>query len=123
MAFNPGLDSAYLFIPGLMALVLTLVSALMTSVTIAREKELGTMEVLLASPLRPLQIVAGKVVPYFGLSLANVALILVLSRFAFEVPVRGSLVLLIAECLLFTVCALSPSPTPNRGRPPPRCRA
>ncbi len=107
MAFNPGLDSAYLFIPGLMALVLTLVSALMTSVTIAREKELGTMEVLLASPLRPLQIVAGKVVPYFVLSLANVALILVLSRFAFEVPVRGSLALLIAECLLFTVCALS----------------
>lgn len=107
MAFNPGLDSAYLFIPGLMALVLTLVSALMTSVTIAREKELGTMEVLLASPLRPLQIVAGKVVPYFVLSIANVALILILSRFAFEVPVRGSLTLLIVECLLFTVCALS----------------
>jgi ABC-2 type transport system permease protein len=107
MAFNPGLDSAYLFVPGLMALVLTLVSALMTSVTITREKELGTMEVLLVSPLRPFQIIAGKVVPYFVLSFLNVLLILGLARFAFGVPVRGSLTLLIAESLLFTVCALS----------------
>lgn len=107
MAFNPGLDSAYLFVPGLMALVLTLVSALMTSVTITREKELGTMEVLLVSPLRPYQIIAGKVVPYFVLSFLNVVLILGLARFAFAVPVRGNVVLLIAECLLFTICALS----------------
>ncbi|MCB1034904.1 MAG: ABC transporter permease, partial [Acidobacteria bacterium] len=107
MAFNPGLDSAYLFVPGLMALVLTLVSALMTSVTITREKELGTMEVLLVSPLRPFQIIAGKVVPYFVLSFLNVVVILTLARFAFGVPIRGNLGLLLAECMLFTVCALS----------------
>lgn len=107
MAFNPTRDSAVLFVPGLMALVLTLVSALMTSVTIAREKELGTMEVLLVSPLRPLQIIVGKVVPYLGLSFLNVLIILGLARFAFDVPLRGSLVLLIGECLLFTVCALA----------------
>jgi ABC-2 type transport system permease protein len=107
MAFNPTRDSAVLFVPGLMALVLTLVSALMTSVTIAREKELGTMEVLLVSPLRPLQIIVGKVVPYLGLSFLNVLIILGLARFAFDVPLRGSLTLLIGECLLFTVCALA----------------
>lgn len=107
MAFNPKLDSAYLFVPGLMALVLTLVSALMTSVTITREKELGTMEVLLVSPLRPIQIIVGKVVPYLVLSLINVLVILGLARFAFAVPIRGSLVLLIGESLLFTICALS----------------
>ncbi|MDY7092070.1 MAG: ABC transporter permease [Acidobacteriota bacterium] len=107
MAFNPELDSAYLFVPGLMALVLTLVSALMTSVTITREKELGTMEVLLVSPLRPIQIIVGKVVPYLVLSLINVLVILGLARFAFAVPIRGSLALLIGESLLFTICALS----------------
>jgi ABC-2 type transport system permease protein len=107
MAFNPGLDSAYLFVPGLMALVLTLVSALMTSVTITREKELGTMEVLLVSPLRPFQIIVGKVLPYLALSFLNVVVILLLARFAFAVPLRGSAVLLLGECLLFTVCALS----------------
>jgi ABC-2 type transport system permease protein len=107
MAFNPELNSAYLFVPGLMALVLTLVSALMTSVTITREKELGTMEVLLVSPLRPIQIIVGKVVPYLVLSLINVLLILGLARFAFGVPIRGSLALLIGESLLFTICALS----------------
>src|SRR6185295_14958529 len=87
MAFNPTRDSAVLFVPGLMALVLTLVSALMTSVTIAREKELGTMEVLLVSPLRPLQIIVGKVVPYLVLSLINVLVILALARFVFQVPI------------------------------------
>ncbi len=107
MAYNPTLNSAALFVPGLMALVLTLVSALMTSVTIAREKELGTMEVLLVSPLRPLQIIVGKVVPYLALSFLNVLIILGLARFAFHVPIRGSLALLIFESLLFTVCALA----------------
>lgn len=107
MAYNPTRDSAALFVPGLMALVLTLVSALMTSVTIAREKELGTMEVLLVSPLRPLQIIVGKVVPYLFLSFLNVLIILGLARLAFHVPIRGSLTLLICESLLFTVCALA----------------
>lgn len=107
MRFNPELKSAYLFVPGLIALILMLVCALMTSITITREKEVGTMEVLLVSPLRPTQIILGKVIPYMMLSLVNVVTILVLARLAFRVPVRGSMLLLLLECLLFIVCALS----------------
>lgn len=107
MRFNPELKSSFLFVPGLIALILMLVCALMTSITITREKEVGTMEVLLVSPLQPAQIIVGKVVPYLVLSFVNVLTILVLARFAFQVPVKGSLVLLLAECLLFIVCALA----------------
>ena len=107
MRYNPELKSVYLFVPGLIALILMLVCALMTSITITREREMGTMEVLLVSPLRPAQIVVGKVIPYLLLSFVNVLTILVLARFVFRVPLRGSIVLLLLECLLFIVCALS----------------
>lgn len=107
MRFNPELKSVFLFVPGLIALILMLVCALMTSITITREKETGTMEVLLVSPLRPPQIIVGKLLPYMALSLINVATILVLARFVFGVPLRGNLALLLAECFLFIVCALS----------------
>ena len=70
MRFNPTLESANLFVPGLIALVLTLVSALMTAISLSREKEQGTLEVLLVSPLRPWQIIVGKVLPYLGLGFA-----------------------------------------------------
>lgn len=107
MRYNPELRSVVLFVPGLIALILMLVCALMTSITITREKELGTMEVLLVSPLRPAQILVGKVLPYLALSLVNVLTVLAVSRWAFDVPVRGSYALLFAEAALFTVCALS----------------
>ncbi|MBT8401080.1 MAG: ABC transporter permease [Rhodothermia bacterium] len=107
MRFNPELKSVNLFVPGLIALILMLVCALMTSITITREKELGTMEVLLVSPLKPIHIIVGKVLPYFVLSFVNVVTILVLARLVFDVPVRGSVPLLLAECLLFILCALS----------------
>ena len=107
MRFNPELKSVFLFVPGLIALILMLVCALMTSITITREKEVGTMEILLVSPLRPSQIIVGKVLPYLALSFLNVLTILVLARFTFGVPVKGSVILLLAECLLFIVCALS----------------
>lgn len=107
MRYNPELKSVYLFVPGLMALILMLVSALMTSITITREREMGSMEVLLVSPLHPVQIIVGKVIPYLALSMVNVATILLLAAFVFAVPVRGSLTLLIAEAFLFTLCALS----------------
>lgn len=107
MRFNPELKSVFLFVPGLIALILMLVSSLMTSITITREKELGTMEVLLVSPLRPIQIIAGKVIPYFFLSFVNVVTILVLARLVFHIPIRGSVPLLLAESLLFILCALS----------------
>ena len=106
MRYNPELKSVYLFVPGLIALVLMLVCALMTSVTITREKEIGTMEVLLVSPLRPYQIIVGKVLPYLALSMVIVLLILGLARTVFGVPIRGSVTLLLLECALFTACAL-----------------
>jgi ABC-2 type transport system permease protein len=84
-----------------------LVSALMTSISITREKESGTMEVLLVSSLRPVEIIVGKVVPYFLLSIVNVLTVLAVASFVFGVPCRGSLILLILESLLFIVTALS----------------
>ena len=107
MRYNPELKSAYMFVPGLMAVILMLVSALMTSITITREREMGSMEVLLVSPLHPVEIIVGKVLPYLALSMVNVATILLLAAFVFQVPVRGSLTLLVAEAFLFTLCALS----------------
>jgi len=107
MRFNPTLESVNLFIPGLIALVLTLVSALMSAISLSREKERGTMEVLLVSPLRPWQIIVGKVLPYLGLGLINVVTVLLAARIVFDVPIRGSVALLLAECLLFIVTSLA----------------
>ncbi|MBN1340296.1 MAG: ABC transporter permease [Bacteroidales bacterium] len=107
MAYNEGLKSVFMFVPGTMALNLMLVSAMMTSISIAREKETGTMEVLLVSPLKPVQIVIGKVIPYVALSFINAATIIALGSVIFGMPVRGSLVLLLAESLLFICLALS----------------
>jgi ABC-2 type transport system permease protein len=107
MIYNPGLKSVYLFIPGIIAMILMLISALMTSISIVREKELGTMEVLLVSPLRPLQIVLGKVIPYVCLAFLDAAIIIILGYTVFEMPVQGSLILLMLECLLFVLLALS----------------
>jgi ABC-2 type transport system permease protein len=107
MMFNPELKSVDLFVPGLMALILMLVSALMTSISITREKESGTMEILLVSSLRPAQIIIGKVVPYFLLSFINVLTVLALASLVFGVPCKGSLILLLMESLLYIVTALS----------------
>jgi ABC-2 type transport system permease protein len=107
MMFNPGLKSVYLFVPGLMAMLLMLVSALMTSISITREKESGTMELLLVSSLRPAQIIVGKVVPYLLLSFINVVTVVGLAFFVFGVPCRGSVILLLLESLLFILTALS----------------
>jgi ABC-2 type transport system permease protein len=107
MRFNPTLESANLFVPGLLAFVLTIVSALMTSISIAREKEVGTMEVLLVSPLRPQQVVLAKVAPYLALAFLNAVTTLVVARVVFDVPLRGSVVLLLAECLLYVLVSLA----------------
>ncbi len=107
MQFNPELKGVYMFVPGTMALILMLISAMMTSITIAREKETGTMEVLLISPLSPSQIILGKVAPYFILSLINTIIILALGFFVFGLPIRGSLILLMLECMLFILLSLS----------------
>lgn len=107
MLYNPQLKSAFLFVPGVMALILMLISAMMTSLTIAREKELGTMELLLVSPLHPLQIVVGKVVPYVLLAFTDGMLILILGVFVFGVPIQGNLLLLLATSILYVLAALS----------------
>jgi len=107
MFYNPQVKSAYLFIPGLMAFILTLISAFMTSITLTREKELGNMEILLVSPLKPYQIIIGKVIPYAILSIVNIANILLLGKFVFGMPLNGSLLLLILESFLFLLNSLS----------------
>jgi len=107
MFYNPELKSHFMFVPGVITLILILICALMTSVTITREKEFGTMEVLLVSPLRPVQIILGKVMPYFILSFINILLILALSWFVFTLPVKGSMILLLAESMLYILMSLS----------------
>ena len=107
MQYNENLKGVYLFIPGLITIILMLVSAMMTSISLTREKELGTMEVLLASPMKPVHVIIAKVIPYMLLSFMNALVILALGYFVFEVPIRGSLVLLLLESLLFIITALS----------------
>jgi ABC-2 type transport system permease protein len=88
MFFNEGLKGVYMFVPGLMALILMLISALMTSVTITREKEFGTMELLLASPLKPHEIILGKVTPYVFLSFIN-AMTILLGFLVFDATIKA----------------------------------
>ncbi|MDR2914972.1 MAG: ABC transporter permease [Tannerella sp.] len=107
MLYNPQGKSAYNFVPGVMGLILTLICAMMTSIAIVREKETGTMEILLCSPLKPLYIILAKAVPYFTLSIANLTTILLLSVFVLEVPIAGSLFWLIFVSLLFIFTALA----------------
>ena len=107
LAYNPELKSVFMFVPGVMTVILMLVSAMMTSISITREKELGTMEILLVSPLKPVQVILGKVVPYILLAVINAIVIILLSIFVFRMPVQGSLFLLAAESLLFIINALS----------------
>jgi ABC-2 type transport system permease protein len=107
MLYNENMKSVFMFVPGTMALILIIISAMMTSISITREKELGTMEILLVSPLKPLQIIIGKVIPYFVLSFINAILIISLSYFVFNVPIEGSVILLLGESMLFILMALS----------------
>jgi ABC-2 type transport system permease protein len=107
MLYNPELKGAYGFVPGVMALVLMLVCTMMTSISIVKEKEMGTMEVLLVSPLKPFSIVIAKTVPYLFVSLLNIICILLLSVYVLDVPIVGSILLLMVESTLFTVTSLS----------------
>lgn len=107
MLYNPQLKGAYSFVPGVMAMVLMLVCTMMTAITIVREKETGTMEIMLVSPIQPLKIIIAKAVPYLLLSIVNISSILLLSVFVLDVPIQGNLLLLIAESILFTITCLS----------------
>ena len=90
--YNPQIKSSYNFVPGIMGLIFILICAMMTSVSIVREKETGTMEVLLVSPVRPIWIIFAKMIPYFLLSCVNLVVILVLARYVLGVPMSGSMV-------------------------------
>ena len=105
LLYNPQMKSAYNFVPGVMGLILMLICAMMTSISIVREKETGTMEILLVSPVKPLFIILAKAVPYFVLSFVNLTTILLLS--VYDVPVAGSLFWLIMVSLLFIFVSLS----------------
>lgn len=107
MLYNPELKGATNFVPGVMALVLMLVCVMMTSVSIVKEKEKGTMEVLLVSPFNPFLVIISKAVPYLALSLLNLFIILILSVYLLDMPINGSLLLLCAESTLLIITALS----------------
>ncbi|HOA08953.1 MAG: ABC transporter permease [Bacteroidota bacterium] len=107
MLYNPQMKGAYNFVPGVMGLVLILICAMMTSISIVREKEIGTMEILLVSPVKPIFILLAKITPYFVLSVINLTTILLLSVFVIGVPIAGSLFMLIALSLLFIFVGLS----------------
>jgi len=107
MLYNPQLKSSYNFVPGVMTLILMLLGAMMTSVSIVKEKETGTMEILLVSPMKPLLVVLSKAVPYLVLCFMDVIIILLLAVFLLDMPIRGSLPLLLAESLLFILTTLS----------------
>lgn len=107
MLYNPGLVSAFNFVPGLMGLVLVVICTTMTSISIAREKEQGSMELLLTTPVRPTTIVLSKTVPYLAVSTIIIGVILLISRLILEVPIRGSLVLILGVTLVFTFFSLA----------------
>ncbi|HQQ93876.1 MAG TPA: ABC transporter permease [Bacteroidia bacterium] len=107
MLYNPELKGAYNYVPGVMALVLMLVCVLMTSISIVREKENGTMEVLLVSPFKPLLVLLSKAVPYLLVSFFNLVVILVLSVLMLGLPIKGSLALLLLVSTLYIITALS----------------
>jgi ABC-2 type transport system permease protein len=107
MRFNPTRESSNLFVPGLMAFILTIISSLMTAISLTREKETGSMEALLVSPLRPWQIIVGKVAPYLTVGFVSVVGVILEARLVFNVPLRGSVVLLLAESVLFILVSLS----------------
>lgn len=106
LLYNPEMRATYYFVPGVMGLVLMIICALMTSVSIVREKEFGSMEVLLTSPVNPITILLSKTVPYFTLSIFNVITILLLSRFVLGVPLLGSVSAIFFVSLLFILVSL-----------------
>jgi len=105
--YNPDMKSTYFFVPGLVALILVMISALLTSITLTREKETGTMEQILVSPVKPIEIIVGKVLPYIFLAFLDGLMILLIGIFLFDVPFTGSYLLLMFLATLYIIVALS----------------
>ena len=107
LLYNPQMRSAYNFVPAIMGMLLMLICAMMTSISIVREKERGTMEVLLVSPVRPLMIIMAKAVPYLVLAVGILATILLMARYVLGVPLAGSLLWIVLVSILYILLALS----------------
>lgn len=107
LLYNPSMRSAYNFVPAILGMLLMLVCAMMTSISIVREKERGTMEVLLVSPARPLMIIIAKVVPYLVLAFAILTTILIMARYVLDVPLAGSIVWIYIVSTIYIILALS----------------
>ena len=104
--YNPQMKSAYNFVPGILGLIFILVCAMMTSVSIVREKESGTMEVLLVSPVKPIWIIIAKMVPYFVLSCINLLSVLLIAKFAFGLPMTGSIGGIVVTTMMYILLSL-----------------
>lgn len=107
MLFNPQMKSSFNFVPGVLGMIMLLICAMMTSIAIVREKEMGTMEILLVSPMKPIYIILSKITPYFVLSCVNFATIMLLSVFVLGVPIAGNFMSLVAVSLLYIFVSLS----------------
>ena len=107
MLYNPQMRSAYNFVPAIMGMLLMLVCAMMTSISIVREKEKGTMEVLLVSPVKPIMVILAKVVPYLVLAFAILTTILLMGRYVLDVPMQGSVVWVYFVSTIYILLALS----------------
>ena len=107
LLYNPQMRSAYNFVPAILGMLLMLVCAMMTSISIVREKERGTMELLLVSPVRPLMIMIAKVVPYLVLAFAILTTILLMARYVLDVPLAGSIVWIYVISTIYIILALS----------------
>jgi ABC-2 type transport system permease protein len=107
LLYNPQMKGAFNFVPGVMGMILMLICAMMTSISIAREKEMGTMEILLVSPMKPIFIILSKAVPYFVISIVNLTTILLISVFIMGVPVAGSFFWLITLSLIYIFLSLA----------------
>ncbi len=104
--YNPWLESAKNVIPGLIAVIMMIIAAMLTSLTVAREWETGTMEQLISTPIRPMELILGKFIPYFIIGIIDVLIAVITARFIFNVPLRGDLIFLSATSLLFLTGAL-----------------
>lgn len=107
LLYNPQMKSAYTFVPGIMGLIFILICAMMTSVSIVREKEVGTMEVLLVSPVSPIKIILAKMIPYFFISCINLGTILLIAKYILDIPMSGGLAGIIIVSVIYLILSLA----------------
>lgn len=107
MQYNPESSSVYMFVPGIITLIMIIITALMSSITLSREMETGTMRMLLITPVKKIYVVIGKVIPYMILSFISTIMIILISVFVFKMPVEGNIALLLFICVVFMLASAS----------------